>query len=95
MKELKITGVKEIAGNSKKLENVSIVLEVFYDRESGRAWCFEHVNRNSWTVYEDRPNYIACGYIEEPVTMKEVREMIEDNVAMYDRYQRFLERLSK
>lgn len=77
---LKIKGIKAIAGASKDLRGYysGRYLQVNYNRSTGETWYNEHVSlgQNSWTQYEDG-DIINCGTISEPVTMAQLREMIE------------------
>lgn len=79
MKELKIKGLKKIAGESKNLEGPysDQYLQLNYDQETGEAWTDLHASfgQNSWTEYHDT-NIINCGNISQPMTMKEIKEMI-------------------
>lgn len=83
MGNLKIKGLKKIAGESKGLEGYysGYYLQLNYDKETGEAWTDEHVSfgQNSWTEYKDS-SIINCGNISEPMTMKEIRAMIERKV---------------
>ncbi len=83
MGNLKIKGLKKIAGESKGLEGYysGHYLQINYDRKTGEAWTDYHVSfgQNSWTEYNDS-SIITCGNISEPMTMKEIRAMIERKV---------------
>lgn len=83
MSNLKIKGLKAIAGASKDLQGYysGRYLQVNYNRSTGKAWYNEHVSlgQNNWTKYDDR-DIINCGNVSEPVTMAQLREMIEQAV---------------
>ena len=83
MANLKIKGLKAIAGASKDLQGYysGRYLQVNYNRTTGEAWYNEHVSlgQNSWTQYDDK-DIINCGNISEPATMAQLREIIEEAV---------------
>lgn len=56
-------------------------LQLSYDMRTGHCWTKLHVSlgHNSWTVYHDK-DVVNCGNITRPMTMREIREMIEDAV---------------
>lgn len=80
---LKIKGIKKIAVESKNLGGYysGQYLQVNYDRITGEAWTDFHysLGQNSWSEYHSS-NIINCGNISEPVTMAQVREIIEQAV---------------
>lgn len=88
MENLKIKGIKKIAGESKGLEGYysGHYLQLNYDKKTGEAWTDEHVSfgQNNWTEYNDS-SIINCGNICEPVTMEEIRKMIKDKLEMKNR----------
>ena len=78
-KDVKITGLKKVAGETKSLEGYSSgkYLQLNYDKSTGNVWTdfFYSLGQNSWTEYHDS-NIINCGNISEPMTMVQIREMI-------------------
>ena len=83
MANLKIKGLRAIAGASKDLHGYysGYYLQVNYNRATGEAWYDEHVSlgQNSWTQYDDR-DIVNCGNISEPMTMAGLRDIIEQAV---------------
>ncbi len=80
----KIKGLKKIAGESKSLRGYysGQYLQVNYNRTTGEAWTDWHCSfgQNSWSQYHDI-NIINCGNISNPMTMAQIREMIEGALA--------------
>lgn len=77
---LRIEGLKKIAGESKHLTGYysGQYLQINYDRTTGKTWTDFHCSfgQNSWTQYHDS-NIINCGNISEPMTMVQIRKIIE------------------
>lgn len=86
-KEMKIKGLKKVAGESKCLQGYysGRYLQLNYDRKTGEIWTDEHISlgQNSWTEYHDS-NILVCGNICKPVTMQEIRQMVENAIAETD-----------
>lgn len=88
MENIKIKGIKKIAGESKNLQGYysGQYLQLNYDTKTGEAWTNHHTSfgQNSWTEY-DGNSIINCGNICEPITMEEIREMIIEKLEMKNR----------
>lgn len=88
MENLKIKGIKKIAGESKNLGGYysGEYLQLNYDTKTGEAWTDYHTSfgQNSWTEYNNS-TIINCGNICNPITMEEIREMIKDKLEMINR----------
>lgn len=78
----KITGIKKITSRSLGLHPYGYghTLQIVANRETGRAWCIEHVSPWSYTVFQD-PDIITAGYLDRPSTMAEIQRMIENALA--------------
>lgn len=78
-KDVKITGLKKVAGETKSLEGYfsGKYLQLNYDKSTGKVWTdfFYSLGQNNWTEYHDS-NIINCGNISEPMTMVQIREMV-------------------
>lgn len=81
MKNPKITGIKKIAGQTQKLTGwYGHAMVIMYDTATGKAWADEFVDGNSWVDYHS-PDIINCGKTYFPMTMVEIRDMIEGAVS--------------
>lgn len=83
MKGLKLHGIKKLAGETKTLNGYDgRYIQVNYDMRKDEVWgdylC--SIGHNTWVEYHD-PHILCCGKVCEPWTMKELRDMIEDEVA--------------
>lgn len=89
---LKIKGIKKIAGESKSLRGYysGEYLQVNYDRSTGEAWTNFHCSfgQNWWTYHDS--DIINCGNISSPMTMVQIREMIEIAVAEHDYFELYV-----
>lgn len=81
-----IKGIKKIASESKHLA-VGCYLQVNYDVRTHEVWTnyLCGFGNNSWVEYHDE-NVINCGNIHHPMTMKEIKEMIECKVKEVQMY---------
>ena len=75
MKNLKKT-VSEIKSCP---QDVGAYYEVFYNRTEDKLFtCFQvSLGHNSWTKFED-PEIVKIGDFENPVTMKELKQLVEE-----------------
>lgn len=73
----KIVGIKRIAGESKELKGRygRACLQVVLNRVTGRAWSVYHADMHSYVEYEN-PDIVTCGYLYEPATMSEVKDVL-------------------
>lgn len=80
---MEIKGLKKIAGESKSLKGFYSpeYLQLNYNKETGEAWAdFHHsLGHNSWNQYDDE-NILFVGNICEPMTMAQIKEMIENKL---------------
>lgn len=92
--KIQIKGLRKIAGESKSLKGYYSpeYLQLNYDRKTEEAWTDFHysLGHNSWVRYDDKNIIIICN-ICRPVTMKEVREMIEGKLEEIDDWEKYLE----
>ena len=87
MKKFKITGIKKICGESKKLNGQmgGLFMMIYCDMETGEAWGNIYAGHNSWTDYQNK-NIWQCGGTMSPLKMKEIKEMITDRKKDYERW---------
>lgn len=81
-KRIKIKGIKQLVSDTKFLDgDRNKYIEIFYNLKSKDIWgCFHYsIGGNSWTKYYNK-NIIMVGTIRTPKKMKEIREMVEDEL---------------
>lgn len=85
--ELKITGLKSIAGESKNLHGIysGEYLQINFNLSTHEAWSDYHyaLGHTSSTLYDDK-DIINCGNIYEPASMATIRELIENAVTKWE-----------
>ena len=84
--DLKIVGLKKIAGDSKYLNPYDCgYIQINYDTAVGEAWGDYHysLGGNWWTDYHD-PDIVNGGTRSRPQTMKELRSLITESVNMLE-----------
>ncbi|MCD7996424.1 MAG: hypothetical protein LUH21_04235 [Clostridiales bacterium] len=81
--ERKIKGLKKIVSETKALRGYysGLYIQLNYNLETGEAWTDYHCSfgQNSWSQYHDS-NIITICNISSPMTMKEIRQRIEEKV---------------
>lgn len=84
MKKSNITikGIKAVAGETKCLQGIygGIHLQLNYNMRTGKLSTTTLSSRNERSVFEDEDIY-NLGIISNPMTMKEIRLVVEDWVA--------------
>lgn len=73
-------GIREVCSQSKRLAPVGYlpkwVLEVVYFPGEDRVAAYPHASVNSWTLFRDDVECVRCGYLLHPVTMADIREIV-------------------
>ena len=85
---MKLKGLKKVSGATKELKGFydPFYLQVNVDLESGEVFVNEHfsIGHNSWTEYRNG-NILNCGIVCNPMTMKQVSEMVSEAIGTNNR----------
>lgn len=76
----KIKGVKKLAGYSKSLRGKygSRYLQIFYDCQKKEVFAEEFSDfGGSWHWEPKNPDYVYIGFIDHPLTMVDIYQLIE------------------
>jgi hypothetical protein len=79
-----IKGIKKVVGESKTLKGCydAAYLQINYDISKNKVWSDYHYDLgHSWHTYYNDDNILECGNICEPITMKQLENMIQENLA--------------
>ena len=82
---LKMTGIKELAGMTKGIEDIAPTgfhVDIYYNTATGKVWGREQVG-NSYTKYDDE-DIIYCGKAKVSKTMQYIADMIYWNVREWE-----------
>lgn len=81
---MKINGLRKASSETKGLTGYysGHYVQISYDKSTGDILTDYHYNlgQNSWTQYHD-PNIIIVCNASEPMTMKEIKQEIENAIA--------------
>lgn len=77
-------GLKKVSGETKGLKGVHSpeYLQLHYDRKEDYAFAeyFYDIGHGSRSIYESK-DIISCGFITDPMTMKEIEDRINETIA--------------
>lgn len=78
---MKYKGIRKACGRTKSLKGFygDTHLQLNVGLDTGEVWVDEHLG-NNWSQYKDK-NVISCGNIYNPMTMEEIRRMVDDAIA--------------
>lgn len=80
MKERKYTGIKRVAGESRKTDFAfGLYLQVIYDVVEDRLFSDLHT-LNEWSEYEYSERFVTVMNITEPMTIKQIREYLDKHI---------------
>lgn len=75
--------LKKTASEIKAMpQGIGCYYEVFYNRKEDKLFPVFQLDfaQRTWTKFEDDPEFVKIGDFEEPITMKELKELIEETV---------------
>lgn len=71
-KERKFTGVKKVAGETKRLNGWNGYVQAFYDTETDEMWCEYFTDKNWYTTYHSTA--VISNDYTHPATMAKIKK---------------------
>lgn len=92
-------GLKKVSSFTKRLKGPysEKYINLYYDTEADEVFFSEHVDYGrSWQKeFPKEKKIISCGYIDKPKTMKEIEEIVKENIELTKEYEhRFMDYLA-
>lgn len=88
----KYTGIEKVCEETKSLEGYfsGKYLQLNVDISTGEVWAdyFDNYGHNDWNEYHDK-DIINCGNISNPMTEKEIEEMINAAIKEHEFFAQF------